>query len=280
MPIETAHTLSEANNIQLHTLTSECLQHDKYLPPIYWTQMIDVGVPSLFLFKEAGILLGHLKLFFFDNNTTEMVLLVSPQARRQGIATKLYQTALPPLTKKGINEIRFCFAHNQSQWLTKHNATFIETEYVLENVLNTGDLISPHVKHASLQHAQDLIELDILCFEERSLNQDRVQKLLKQINYQLLIIEENQKAIAKLHLKFENNTAYIYDVAVHPEHQRQGHANTILKHALAISNQLKVKKISLDVVSNNENALNLYLKNGFTIKQSHHYWKLQTSRGN
>ena len=185
MSIEAFHTITKEETFLLKDLLKKCLQHDKTVPDMHWSQMADAGVPSTFVFKKDGQLQGLLKLFFFYDNAVEITILVHPKARRQGIASKLYLQALPILKIKNIQELRFSFADTQSNWLNRLGAQFKETEYTLLNPLEKTPAPLQTLDKALLTHSQDLIELDILCFSERSLTKERIKDLIQKKNYDI-----------------------------------------------------------------------------------------------
>lgn len=64
-------------------------------------------------------------------------------------------------------------------------------------------------------------------------------------------------------LNEKSRSIYIWNLAVSPEHRRQGIAQALLERVLAEANQLKVTAISLIASELNESAIGLYKKLDF-----------------
>ncbi|MCL1925008.1 MAG: ribosomal protein S18-alanine N-acetyltransferase [Defluviitaleaceae bacterium] len=76
------------------------------------------------------------------------------------------------------------------------------------------------------------------------------------------------------------DTADIINIEVLPKYRRKGIATSLLKDFFEICNNAKtggVSKFFLEVRKSNENAINLYIKNGFeVISERKNYYKKPT----
>lgn len=272
--IKSFHTLTQAQTLALKDLLRECINYDKNMPNIQWFSTQANGINSVFLYQKDNDLLGCLKLFFFDDDSVEIALIVKPSSRRQGIATRLYESALELLKQNKVKNLKFRSTKTSNPWLESIGATIFNTELILQHKLQNLPPCPKTSNLAEIENTQDLIELDVLCFEERSLTPNRIHSLLQQDNYHLWVTVVNGKAIAKLHIKFTEETAYIYDVAVHPDNQRQGHAKDILLTALHCALEAEKQIVELEVDRTNIAALRLYTNAGFTCQHTNHHWQL------
>ncbi len=64
---------------------------------------------------------------------------------------------------------------------------------------------------------------------------------------------------------FEDKSAYIGDMNVHPDHQGKGLGKALLRNIILECSRKGVRKIGLAVTTSNSVAYNLYAKNGFKI---------------
>tara|TARA_B110000879_G_scaffold208658_1_gene294701 strand:- start:597 stop:1433 length:837 start_codon:yes stop_codon:yes gene_type:complete len=274
MSITSHQTLTDAQHRQLKHLVSECERHDGNSPKMHWSLINKRSTQaSLYTFEQNNQLQGFLKVFFFYEKAVEIILLVHPDFRQQGIAKQLLEHSKPLLIKENIRELRFSFAEQQCAWLEKKGAGFDESDHKLMHSLKTLKPARHTISHATLKQSQNLIELDVLCFDHRSLTQARIEQLLANKAYDIWVINKKNKAIAKLHMQHHNETVEVFDVAVHPGHQRQGYATSLLCHALLDAKQKNKVSVNLSVVTKNQNALSLYVTNGFDCVNTHHYWK-------
>lgn len=82
-------------------------------------------------------------------------------------------------------------------------------------------------------------------------------------------------------------TAYDTGTGTVPHYRKKGIASAVFREALPILKQHGIAQYMLDVLTNNTAAIDLYLKTGFTIKRTFHYYvtpvaqmKINTNRVN
>lgn len=84
------------------------------------------------------------------------------------------------------------------------------------------------------------------------------------------------------YLPKQNHLVYIYEIYTHPKHRHQGHAKTLITHAISlVSNQSHLEQLHLKVNSSNQPAIQLYQSLGFkhiatkpqAIKESPHKYQ-------
>jgi ribosomal-protein-alanine acetyltransferase len=79
------------------------------------------------------------------------------------------------------------------------------------------------------------------------------------------VVEEYGQVVAVLEWRNLGEEAEILDLAVHPNHRRQGHATFLLRNFLQHMWQSAAKKIFLEVRESNAGAIALYKKFGFQL---------------
>ena len=86
-------------------------------------------------------------------------------------------------------------------------------------------------------------------------------------NHLFNILDDQLKPVGTLWLAAKEHggkhVAYIYDLLIHPEFRRQGHATKCLAAAEAKSRELGLMGIGLHVFGHNPNAIALYEKLGY-----------------
>lgn len=80
-----------------------------------------------------------------------------------------------------------------------------------------------------------------------------------------LVGELEGKLIAACMAGYEGHRGWINYLAVHPEHQRQGHARELMQHAEALLRAAGCPKINLQVRSTNAAVIAFYESIGFAI---------------
>lgn len=82
-----------------------------------------------------------------------------------------------------------------------------------------------------------------------------------------LVTESNQLNVGILWYAIEqradHKVAFIYDISIHPQHRRQGHATRALTALEAKTKAAGIKSIGLNVFGFNAQAYDLYKKFGF-----------------
>lgn len=105
----------------------------------------------------------------------------------------------------------------------------------------------------------------------------RIENWTSKIDYEKVLVivavieKENKKQIiADASLMFNSNEDSKHKaqlgIAVHDKYQNKGIGTALLKHLLNIAKMKKLKKIWLEVVTNNNIAIHIYKKVGFQIE--------------
>ena len=94
-------------------------------------------------------------------------------------------------------------------------------------------------------------------------------------DYHLFIAEIEDQIIGKAHIRREKEVAYLSDIAILPDFQKQGFGSELLTKMINEALQLGARELLLDVATHNtSNAVNLYLRHGFKILLQHDFWSI------
>lgn len=276
-----ALTPDELHGVQL--LATRCKMQDGNSPSLYYDLLaLPRPLPSNFLYYDENddtAPIGFLGIYFFFTEGCEIGLVIDPAYRKQGIATKLIKAAIPLLMTQGIQKILFSApADINDTWLQAKGLTLDHEEYRMQRDPQAQAIASNQkliVHEATPGDIPQLSELDKRCFPDQEPTAlERFQELLDDKEYTLLIASYENHVIGKAHIRWEEDSALFLDIAVFPEHQKQGFGGELLgvciKRALAAGKT----RLMLDVVVSNHHALRLYTRHGFKPIEARSFWEI------
>ena len=116
--------------------------------------------------------------------------------------------------------------------------------------------------------------LHYLCFPEPGNHlDDYFHSLLIDPQYSIYVLEKNNIIIGKVHLRWQDNSVFLADLAVTKHEQRKGLGTKLIAHSVRMAALQKKATLLLDVEAKNQLALALYQRLGFVISNAHDYWK-------
>lgn len=272
------HCLTDQQQKALNTLLKECKKADLNTLPTY-PHLLGKNrpLPGNLLYFQNKKLLGFLAAFFFYDEACEITLMVSKPFRRQKIATLMLKALIPLLKLQHINNVIFSTPpHCNSDWLEKLGMVYKGSEYQMQ----CTHIISPPINHdefwvrnATHQDWASLSAIDDACFptENPGRNPD-FERLLKDKECQIFIIEKNSTIVGKLHMQRLENSVRFTDIGILPAHQQQGIGSYLLVSCISYVQKNYGLPITLDVETSNRNALNLYLRQGFEMSNAYDFW--------
>ena len=254
-----------------------------------------------FLYYDGEQLIGYIGIGSFGGagSPPEVMGMVHPSYRRQGIFTMLNSLALAELTRRGCHSaLLLCDAASeagrrlvQSIGAVKHHTEF--EMYLKGNSSSDKGWIETGLvlKKASNSDAYEVARQNAIYFgDEFSAHAGETQSAEDESQNGLLLPEEEEKRgmtiylaciddqiIGKVHLQLINGLGGIYGLGVLPEHRGKGLGRALL---LAGVEKLKgscAKEVMLQVVTENANALHLYQSSGFEITSAMEYFSVTPS---
>ncbi|MFC3909823.1 GNAT family N-acetyltransferase [Legionella dresdenensis] len=279
--------LDEKQLKEIEALAAECQKTDGGAPAIYYhllRQRRD-SESNVLDYDDSGNLVGFLSVYFFYDDACEISLLVSPEHRRYGVASKMLRTIMPLLHTKKMASLIFSsgLEHDKLMSLSGKAARFVYkySEYHMQRngyepvIMGYPALF---IREATDSDLTDLCVIDSACFDSQNATmQERFEYLLADRNYTILLALRNNKPIGKAHIRWQTDGAIFSDIAIIPQEQGKGLGGELLSYCINQSLSMGKNKITLDVETNNSNALNLYLRHGFKTATRRNFWSISTS---
>ena len=125
--------------------------------------------------------------------------------------------------------------------------------------------MAANVERASLRRDIDgLVELEALSFQRPWSRQMLIDELSKVSVSEAFVVRINQDSlVGYCSWRLIEGELHLNNLAIHPEHRRQGLARLLLMHLAQDATSRGVRSIMLEVRSSNAAALKLYLRMGF-----------------
>jgi len=109
----------------------------------------------------------------------------------------------------------------------------------------------------------ELVELEKLCFAYNWTPEQFLMGLERGV-YKILGIRSDRKLLGYIAFSLIKDEMEILNLAVHPEHRREGQGARLLDKAFKICRETGIVKSFLDVKQSNSAAIQLYKKFGYT----------------
>ena len=260
-------------------MCAECKKVDKNGVAIYPHLLgRNRGRPANVLYYEDR-LVGFLGAFFFHANECEIGMMVAPQSRQKGIASRLLEAIRPLIQSEGVDTLVFSVPHGfYRDELTARGLVYEGSEYQMHrNTLEPSVINDPSyfVRLATLADITTLFVIDEACFPGEKIGMPaRILSLLNDPSVSLFLIHQNGVPVGKAHLNWQDNGVRLSDIGVMPDAQRRGIGGVLLAHCVNHALSEKKTDIWLDVEAKNQQALGLYTRQGFTIENAHDYWSI------
>ena len=265
---------------QLKQLCSNCKQTDGNSIPIYKHLISQKrSTPCNLLYYRDAQLIGFLSAFFFYEEACEIALMVDPRFRKQGISAQLIKEILPLMQAKNIQNLIFSTAYGlNNHWLSAHDFVYQSSEYQMSRTENErvfADSKSIIVEVATPEDIKALSAIDKACFSSHVKDMSaRFHMLLNNPDYTLFIARKDGVPIGKAHVYWQKSHAKLADIAIIPRLQSRGFGCALLAYCINFSLNAKQPNITLEVETNNQNALRLYTRLGFVMKNAYDFWTI------
>jgi ribosomal protein S18 acetylase RimI-like enzyme len=272
-------------------LFTTCERNDGFTPRLYWN-CIKNRAPDVnhdYLFFRRDLLIAYLGIFNFTAKEVEVCALVHPLHRQKGLFKYLLKTAMADVNYKVVDHILLSCAKGfpaAAHAFAALGASYKHSEYTLEisslqnlSIDTTPQAAKPlTVVPITENDVQLVAKLDSECFKS-PLHEGllRFGQTLSNADREAYFANVDDETVGKIHIHFFENKAFIHDFCIAPEHQGKKFGRDLLVHTLSLLKNEKRRGVELDVIASNEQAINLYLKNGFELKHAYDYWELQPS---
>ena len=114
------------------------------------------------------------------------------------------------------------------------------------------------------EHISQIAEIEKLCFS-CPWTELQLSSQLKDDRHEFIAaLTEDGIVLGYVGMMYILDEGYISNVAVHPEHRRQGIADSVIERLCEICTALELSFVTLEVRAGNEAAIELYSKHGFS----------------
>jgi ribosomal protein S18 acetylase RimI-like enzyme len=241
-----------------------------------------------FLYYHENQLIGFLRAFFFSHHTCEIALMVAPSHRRRGVASVLLKEVIPLVSGQSTEKLLFSCPHKiHDEWLLARGFIYENSEYQMTYTAKHA-LPQLEVDHA-IRHAVEsdlplLVDMDYACFSTQNPEIGLTfHGLLCDSTCDIFVLCYQGVPVGKAHVFWHKDNARLTDIAVMPKMQGRGFGSALIIHCIqhilhthqAKLGQAALTRITLDVETNNNTALNLYNRLGFGISNAHDYWGIR-----
>jgi ribosomal protein S18 acetylase RimI-like enzyme len=224
---------------------------------------------------EGDRLLGFAGLYAFGAPTAEIAGMVAPAARRRRIGTALLDALLPRCRQRGCTQallVTPAATPASRAFALSRGGTLDHSEHFL--VLGETPDGTPRDPRVTMRTAT-LADLETVRGLLRAgFDWEPPTDLLDRDGDATRIVELDGVAVGTLRVSRRDGWAGIYGFAVEPGHQGQGIGRDVLARTCRALRDEGVARVTLEVETENANALRLYTSTGFVREAGEDYWKL------
>lgn len=269
----------------IEVLVDVCTAIDGNSVPIYRHLLENPRpFPCNILAYEGQHLIGFVRAFFFTEYEVEVSIMVAPDYRRQGIATAMFRALVPVIQSQYINELKITTAYGlHDKWMAvmgfQPSGLVYQMHYQPQSDLHILPLTGAEIiRRATINDLPYLTAIHRSGFPtESSEIQEYLEMLVTDANHQIFILVAAGLPVAKAHIRFQGNDAYLADIAVFPKHQSKGYARALIKHCLQVLHDTHSANIFLDLEHDNPRAQKIYRDLGFSVVNTHQCWSVSVN---
>lgn len=215
---------------------------------------------------DAAELIGYIGILAFGSSA-EVSGMVDPAYRRQGVFSALFEHVKVELASRKFEEVLLLADQRSSAGkycIENLGGIYLNSEYEMtytSNPLSNRAVLK--LTSANQDHIPVINAIDVACFGERytdSIDTTYV-ALLK------------DRIVGKVRLEVLEGEGGIFGLGVLPEYRGRGYGKALLENSVAELKTQGAERVFLQVLTENENALGLYLNTGFKIDSRMDYYQ-------
>lgn len=251
------------------------------------TMNFNQELSSIFLMYDGNQLISLLTMFVPTQKEAEITALTLPSHRGNGYFKELLSKAVEELIRYDISEVLFVV---ESQSITgKHVVTHLAAQYDFTEYSMKLDarkyvpLSSNRLKYLKPKKIdiERLIETRMRIFEDsyenaRGIIMDIFQSVTREQYLGIL----NDEIIGIGSTSRDGDEVSIFGFGLTPEFRGKGYGFDLLHLIVDYLRQSGLRKIVIEVDSNNTHAFKLYKKFGFQIESAFEYYRKKTNKCN
>lgn len=276
----TRESLSIAELTAVRALVGQDEAHGGHGAKLNWEMMErrQPGQANDFCWYEADELVGYAPLDSFGPSG-EVTAIVHPAFRRRGIGRALTTAAHREAQRCGCTELLLVnvrASRTGQQFAETLGHPLVSSEYHLEYTPNTPPPVPTNrlrIRQAQPHDLPFLTQIDMVSFDtpESEARQRGEAELVGGAGRSFLA-ERDSTTIGRLGVLKEDAGIYLRSFGVLPKERGRGVGRTLLAGTIAQLWEEGERHFSLDVVTDNRNALSLYLSCGFVEALAYDYY--------
>jgi ribosomal protein S18 acetylase RimI-like enzyme len=225
--------------------------------------------------RDGDVLTGFLG-FYGSGDTTELAGMVDPAARRHGIGTALLAAALPLLTARGVRRVLLVTPRSTPagrSFAAARGATIEHSEHFL--VLGATPAGRPADSRLTVRQARpDDAEKVVRILSEAFGSTPNGFAIRDSAGERTMVAERDGAVLATVRLTRDGAAGAIYGFAVDPPLQGRGIGRDVLTRVCRSLREDGAEWVTLEVATDNDRALDLYLSTGFRREATEDYFEL------
>lgn len=225
------------------------------------------------LWWDGDRLLGYAGLYAFGPPDVEVAGMVAPDARRRGIASALLAAAQPLAQARGYTRLLLvtpsvslpgrAFAASCHAELD-HSEHFLVLGATPSGAERDPDV---HVRVASSEDREVVRRLLSSAF-----SWEPPEDFFDRPGDTSYVVEHRSTPVGTVRLSVHAEVGGIYGFAVDPSMQGKGIGRDVLERMCRVLRSQGCSRVTLEVATENEHALGLYLSAGFAAEAGEDYW--------
>jgi ribosomal protein S18 acetylase RimI-like enzyme len=280
--LQKKQTLTAAEASQIEQLAATCNDYEN----LHMRLLLDTlrersgNAAYVFLYYADDTLVGYLTVYPWGTQEKELTGMVHPNYRRRGIFRLLLSAAKDEWLNEGVQKFILVSEHASHSGLAFLEAIgahrdFSEHEMVL-GIFRERRSFNERV-YTRKANPNDFVALvSILATDlgDEEKAKRFVTRFFREIKRPFYLGMLGEEAIGCLNLDETEKEIGIYGFVVRPEYRGRGYGRQILQDVIHTIGAQSPKSITLDVETDNTNAIGLYLSCGFEIRTTYDYYGL------
>lgn len=288
--IKLKENLDKNDYIDINNLKSICIDYDKTYLKLETDYKIsnankngdNINLINEFMFYDGNNLIGYAGICSFGGDALEVNGMVHPDYRRKGIFTRLFSLVKDEFNKRDINEMLLLSDNNSTGGIEfiknvssdyDHSEHDMNLDMAAEHVLNFDNVVFRKATHEDINKiARENFEFFYEYDLEGISDNEKDNSNSSNCTY---VMEIDDVVIGKSRLEINDNIGGIYGLEILPDYRGKGYGRELLVHSIIKLKESNVKGVTLQVETNNKNALNLYKSCGFKENYTMVYYSLK-----
>jgi ribosomal protein S18 acetylase RimI-like enzyme len=254
---------------QVRALADEVVAHDGGRLKLELAHLATTPAQAA-LAHEDGRLVGFAAVYAFGGAEPELAGMVAPTARRRGLGSALLDALLPPGSGSALLVVPAGTPAGRAFALA-HGATHAHSEHFL--VLGETPP-EPPAAGIELRPAtgDDLPALGRVL--AAAFGEPAHEVRLDRPGDTTYVIERSGALVGTVRLSVEDGWGGVYGFAVHPAEQGKGTGRHVLARVCRMLRADGRDRVTLEVETQNDQALRLYTSSGFVREAGEDYWRV------